>query len=360
MAGDQGPPSDEGNVVNLQQTRQRREERDQDKSEERRLRERYDKIMSRLNRDHCVVNDHGAVWIFKEVENELRPGFRNVYRLTAPHFRLLYQNRRTGLIVPAPTAKDRDATKLLTRSYADWWLECPERRTYHNVVFAPGMKLKPGSYNLWPGWAVEPRKPYASGGWELMQQHLLHVICSGNTVWYDYLLGWMARMVQYPGEPGQVAVVLRGGEGLGKGIFGQYLLKIFGPCGLHLINSAHLQGRYNAHLQNCIFLFADEAFWPGDKVFEGVLRGYLTEPDMAVEAKYMNLYSTINCLHVLIVSNNDWVTHMAPDAPRIFGLQVPRSAPRRHPLFRRASQRAERRRPGGDAVGIAASRHSPF
>jgi hypothetical protein len=321
MAEDQnqGPPT---GVVNLHQARKHRQDRDQDKSKEQLLRDRYDKIMSRMNRDYAVALDHGTTWIFKEVENELRPGFRNVYRLTAPHFRLLHQNKRTGLIVPAPTTRNPDATKLVTRSYADWWLEWPQRRTYHDVVFAPGVTLKPDTYNLWPGWAVEPRKPHASGGWDLMQRHMLDVLCSGNTIWYDYLLRWMARLVQYPGEPGQVAVVLRGGEGYGKGIFGQYLLRIFGPCGLHLTNSAHLQSRYNAHLQNCIFLFADEAFWPGDKAFEGILRGYLTEPDLAVEAKYMNLYSTLNCLHALIVSNNLWVTHMAPGARRFFALQV--------------------------------------
>jgi hypothetical protein len=318
MAEDQGP-TNEGTVMNLEKARRNR---DQDKSEEQRLRERYDRIMAGMNRRYCVINDHGATWILHEVDNPLRPGFRNLYRQTAQHFRLLYENKRLSLIVPAPTSKDSDATKRRTRSWADWWLEWEGRRTFLDVAFAPGQTLKPEVYNLWPGWAVEPRKPQASAGWPLMQRHMLRVLCSRNRIWFDYLLDVLADMIQNPGRVGQVSIVLRGGEGVGKGIFGSYLMRIFGSCGLHLTNSLHLQGRYNVHLQNCIFLFADEAYWPGDKAFEGAMRGMITEEDLAIEAKYQNLYSTINCLHLLISSNNEWVVPMAIDARRFFVLDV--------------------------------------
>ena len=33
----------------------------------------------------------------------------------------------------------------------------------------------------------------------------------------------------------------------------------------HISDRRHLTGNFNAHLQNCCLLFADEAFWPGDK-----------------------------------------------------------------------------------------------
>jgi hypothetical protein len=69
-------------------------------------------------------------------------------------------------------------------------------------------------------------------------------------------------------------------------------------------------------------LFADEAYWPGDKAFEGAMRGMITEEDLAIEAKYQNLYSTINCLHLLIISNNEWVVPMAIDARRFYVLDV--------------------------------------
>jgi hypothetical protein len=312
-------PTSEDTVVNLDAARKTR---DQKPSEEQQLRELYNRTMEGINRHHCVVCDHGTTWILYETDNPLRPGFRNVYRLTAPHFRLLYQDKRLSLMVPAPTKTDPDATKKVTRCWADWWLEWEKRRTFYDVAFAPGQTLDRRVYNLWPGWAVEPLKPRASAGWPLLQQHLLHVVCSGNRIWFDFLLNCLADMVQRPGQVGQIAIVLRGGEGIGKGIFGSYLMKIFGPCGLHLTNSQHLQGRYNLHLQNCIFLLSDEAYYPGDKAFEGAMRGMITEEYLAIEAKYQNLFSAINCLHLLIISNNEWVVPMAIDARRFFPLDV--------------------------------------
>jgi hypothetical protein len=179
-------------------------------------------------------------------------------------------------------------------------------------------------YNTWLGWAVEPIKPRRGVAiCDKFLEHMFDIICSGEQDWYDYTFNWLAYMVQHPGEPGQIAIVLRGGEGIGKGIFASYLLRIFGPHALHLHNSAHLQGRYNIHLQNCSFLFVDEAYWPGDKAFEGAMRGMITEERLPVEPKYQNLFETNNCLHLLISSNNQWVVPMAIGARRFVVFDVP-------------------------------------
>jgi len=35
--------------------------------------------------------------------------------------------------------------------------------------------------------------------------HIRQVICGGNAEYFDYLLNWMARLVQRPAELGEVA-----------------------------------------------------------------------------------------------------------------------------------------------------------
>ncbi|HEY1433473.1 MAG TPA: primase-helicase family protein [Stellaceae bacterium] len=288
-------------------------------------RRRIGRIIEQMNERLSVANDHGAVWIFEQVQDKLRPGYRTVYRMTAPHFRLLFQNQELALHEPKPTAKDPKATKLVVRKVADLWLNHPKRRTYRDVVFAPGQtKLPHGVFNLFQGLAVIPARPRGRGGpsWERLKHHIRYVICRDNDAWYDYLMDWLAHMLQYPAQVGETAVVLQGGEGVGKGILARYLLKIVGPYGLHLSNAQQLHGRYNLHLQNCIFLFSDEAYYPGDKSFEGMLRAMITEERLPVEPKFQNLFETINCLHFLISSNNQWVVPMATDARRFFVLRV--------------------------------------
>ena len=321
---DQAPPSsEEGKVIDLNQARRRGNIPPVAQVEE--DRRKRDRMIERFNRNWCVCDDHGTVSIFKlikEVDQKMRPGHETVYRLKLPDF-LLY-HRHKPLTYAVPAKKDPNAVELVTKSVGVWWIEHPDRLTYPQVAFLPGVPEAPnGCFNLWRGWGVDPVRPRRGTDWPLMRRHLYEVICSGNEEWFEFLINWLAYMVQHPGEVGHIAVVLRGGEGVGKGFFANYLMRILGPHALHLRNAEHIYGKYNLHLQNCILLLSDEAYWPGDKQMEGVLRALITEERLPVEGKYQNLFETHNCVHVLIFSNNDWVVPMATDARRFFVLDVP-------------------------------------
>ena len=88
----------------------------------------------------------------------------------------------------------------------------------------------PHTFNLWRGWAVEP----GPGDWSLMSAHIHNVICGGRTEISSYVMRWLAHMVQHPAQPGEVAIVMRGLKGVGKGIFGKWLLRLCGQHGLHI------------------------------------------------------------------------------------------------------------------------------
>ena len=64
-------------------------------------------------------------------------------------------------------------------------------------------------------------------------------------------------------------LVLRSGQGTGKGLLGTAMLRIFGKHGHHIAQAEHLVGRFQGHLEDCVFLFADEAIFPGDPEIKG-------------------------------------------------------------------------------------------
>ena len=97
---------------------------------------------------------------------------------------------------------------------AKWWFENPQRREYETVTFAPN-KQTPGQYNLWKGFACEAQP----GDCSLFMEHVRENVCQEDDRLFAYLLGWMARTVQFPGEQGHVAMVMRGGRGTGKSFF---------------------------------------------------------------------------------------------------------------------------------------------
>ena len=211
------------------------------------------------------------------------------------------------------------------------WLGHPRRRQYiRGVCFDPTVKgSRDGVLNLWEGFAVEP-KP---GDWSLLREHVRVVICGTDPVRFDYLMGWMARMVQRPAEQGEVAVVLKGGEGTGKGTLAKALLRLTGHHGLAINNSRHLVGNFNGHLRDAVFLFADEALFAGDRAHVGVLKSLITEPYLTVEAKFQNAVQQPNFLHVMMASNEEWVVPAAMDARRFFVLEVSEARKSDHPYF---------------------------
>ncbi len=155
-----------------------------------------------------------------------------------------------------------------------------------------------------------------------MKDHVLKVVCGNNREYYEYLINVAALMIQRPAEPAEVCVVLKGEEGVGKGIFLRALLKIMGQHGLYLAHPEHLRGRHNAHLWDCVMLFADEAFYAGDKQHEGVLKALITEEYLLIEPKFRDLFAALNHLHIWMASNSSWVVPVGIHGRRWFILQV--------------------------------------
>lgn len=259
--------------------------------------------LAELNRQfaHVIIGKNG--YILSETENENGKIVTDFLLPSTFHDHLASKTFTVG-----------KTTKPLTRA----WMEWPERRSYRRITFAPGKEVPAGIYNLWRGFGVEAKK----GDWSAMRAHIRENICSGDDALFSYVMGWMALAVQKPGERGWVALVLRGLKGTGKGALGHWMRRIFGNHGLHIANAEHLVGRFNSHLQCVAMLFADEAFFAGDRKHESVLKSIITEPKIMIEAKGKDAVDQDNCLHLIMASNSDWVVPASADERRYCVIDV--------------------------------------
>jgi hypothetical protein len=110
--------------------------------------------------------------------------------------------------------------------------------------------------------------------------------------------------------------VFRGKKGRGKGFFLGTTRAIYGPHGLQITHTHQLTGNFNAHLATCCLLWADEAFWAGDKQGEAVLKGLITERPVMLEPKGVDSYQRVNCVKLEMSSNSDWVVPATHDERR--------------------------------------------
>jgi hypothetical protein len=270
-----------------------------------------------LNKKHAVIGDIGGKclvlsWVHSKVDEAIKvPSFQTFKSFSeryANQYVLVKSEDKKGNVVEEP------------KQLGPYWLKWTKRRNYEGIDLVPGAgELLPGGYlNLWSGFAFVP----TPGGWPTMKRHIREVLAGGSDEIALYIVRWAAWAVQNPGERAEVALVFRGDKGSGKGTFANAMKRLFGQHGLQIFNSKHLVGTFNSHLRNCILLFADEAFWAGDKQGESVLKGMLTEPALVIEQKGVDAMAWKNRLHVIMAANAEWVVPASHDERRYAVIDV--------------------------------------
>lgn len=256
--------------------------------------------IAELNRRYGVAKVKGKVFVLDTMS-------KPIDLLSKQAFLDLFANRKVS--------KGQESIPL-----GPYWFTHEQRRQYLNgIVFDPSGQQTSDVYNLWRGWSVHPD---SSESCDLFLWHLRHIICGDDEKCFEYLLDWLAQMVQEPWIPPGVAVCLLSDQGTGKGVFMNYIGKIPGQHYKPIIDKQQLLGQFTGQLEDAILVFADELYWDGKKGDTGILKGLITEKTRMMEKKYMEPFPVMNCVHLVIASNEKWAIPAEMGDRRFFVLKV--------------------------------------
>lgn len=278
------------------------------------------RMLEQFGQHHAVAMVNGqAIIVYRERDEGMG---RMTTRFSKPaDMKLLYQPERVPSVMIVKNTQTVEYKPLV-----ETWLKSPTRKTYKQLVFKPAPGLIAGEttlpdvpiLNLYQGLAFTP----LPGDCQPILDHIREVWCSGASAAYDYVLGWLARLFQRPGERGHTVIVLRSGEGTGKNIVIDILVNAFGEHATVAVKTDDLTGRFNDHLGTSVLVFANEAVWGGSKDHEGVIKSLITDEELPVERKFLPKYRVRNCCHLIMASNNDWVAPVGLDDRRFVILDV--------------------------------------
>lgn len=206
---------------------------------------------------------------------------------------------------------------------AEYWLEHPDGRHYNRLgYFMPGSReqMREDDYNGYQGFTVVP----APGDWSKNREHIRAIICAGQPEVYEWVINWMAALFQLPGRHAWSSIVLRGGEGIGKGHFADMMIgkSFHAQQYLHLIGANQLTAEFNEHFSGKVFIFGDETCWGGEKQAAEKLKGLITEDTILIHRKFLKAVGEPSALHIVIASNHEWPVAIPKDDRRFLVADV--------------------------------------
>ena len=261
----------------------------------------WDDLLVAMNKRHAIIDNVGGKTVIASWEpSSLDPTRLIVAFQSKESFLLRYSNRCATVEI----TNKRGATTQMEMPLSTWWLTHRYRRQYRGITFWPGRgKVVNDCLNLWRDWGCKPK----SGDWSLIRDHIKTVLAGGNGEFWQYLIHWIAWSIQNPDKQAEVALVLIGAKGVGKGTLVRLLERIFGQHCFQVSSREEVIGKFNGHLQDCILFIADEAYWGGDKRCVGRLQAMITEPKLTIERKGIDAFEVRNLLHIIMLAEPGWV-----------------------------------------------------
>jgi hypothetical protein len=291
--------------------------------------ERVGGYLEEMNERHAVVgNLGGECLVIERVYNEAT----RRYEVAKQSWAALGHRYANKFVTDTSPSGKMTETPLV-----DWWRAHPRRRYYERMVFAPGRDTPAEVLNLWQGFGVDA----VPGNCDRFLAHVRHNVCSGDEDVFVYVMKWLARAVQQLDEPGLTALVLRGEQGTGKTFFADTVGHLFGQHYVPIADAEHLVGRFNSHLRDCKVLFADEAFYAGDRKHESVLKALVTSRTKIQELKGVDQEVVANFKVLIMASNSEWVVPAGLKERRFVVLDVSDRRRENHRYFERIKEQLD-------------------
>ena len=211
------------------------------------------------------------------------------------------------------------------------WIASPARRTCHGIVFNPNFmgdiidRVGNAHFNLWRGYdyprTEEVLTDHDLSSIQAYMDHMLNGICVGNQEHFEYLKKWIAHVIQKPGVPTKVGVVLQGANGCGKGILVSKIMEIVGKqSSYHVLDQANgLYSRFTPEgMATATVVYVDEAHFAGSPNDVQLMKKMITEETMEIEKKFGSRRRFENFRNFVFASNSVQVISAAAKERRFF------------------------------------------
>ena len=216
------------------------------------------------------------------------------------------------------------------------YIQDPNKRVRERIDFYPNPNTCPSEvYNLFKGFHIKNFENCSiekkdREDFETILSHFRFIVDDKSEVaseCYEYLMDWFAHLFQYPHLKTNTMVILKGGEGIGKGIITKKIGYMMGQDYYFQTEdpASDLFGNYNSIGKSRLLINFDEGEDAQTKKFYEKLKNAITEDTKNVKEKYEKAMVLKNYSRYLMTTNNEAVIKISDTNRRFVGFEC------RHP-----------------------------
>lgn len=159
--------------------------------------------------------------------------------------------------------------------------------------------------NQWRGWAVEPADNVELEEVSTFTSYVYEILADKRADRYNWIMAWLADIVQNPSDKCGTALVLVGKPGAGKSVLGEAVMrKIIGPDHSMQTNTLEsITGNFNSDSASMLLVQCDEAANTRRHSDANKMKSIITDKTRRVEPKNVNAYQIRDCARYILTSN---------------------------------------------------------
>ncbi|KAA6385123.1 MAG: hypothetical protein EZS28_019349 [Streblomastix strix] len=143
-------------------------------------------------------------------------------------------------------------------------------------------------------------------------------IAAGDERVYEYILNWIAWMIQNPGKKSRASIVLQGRQGIGKNRFTDVISELTNRYSCpNITNIDEFTGNFNSIVENKMFAVLNEMRnYDSKKCVATVMKSIISDESIRINEKNQPRRTAENVMNIIYVSNADSPVQLDTDDRR--------------------------------------------
>ena len=210
--------------------------------------------------------------------------------------------------------KNTDMGKIIDKSnplsFIDRWIRDENILIYDGIGFYPPPTPIPHNhFNLWTPFPYQDLQDEYEKDEEGLRLVLgfIKIVCNNDTEVYDFLIKWLAHLLQFPAQKTGHFPILIADEGIGKGTLMAIISRMVGEDKYFEATNPEetVWGNFNPLMLNAYFVYINEFGKKNQVEADGRIKGLLTDKALSINCKGKDPFKIVSYHRFFGSTNNE-------------------------------------------------------